>query len=171
MNPIIEINDETFQRNLNLLKGKMSDLTPFFRDIGNLIENQARSSFDKEAAPSGASWKPSQRKVKKGGKTLTKDGHLVGSLNHKYGRNFATIGVNRPYAGAHQFGGIYKISVPAHQRKMTHVWGKKVPAYTQHVRAHTRTINMPKRAYLPENESQIKWAQVQEIFNFYMNNY
>lgn len=163
MTPVIEIEIDHFQTHISKLKERMSDLKPFFRDIAALIENQSRRSFDTETSPSGDKWKPSHRKIKKGGKTLTESGHLVGSLNYRYGENFAVIGVNRPYAGIHQFGGQYSIKVPAHKRQVA-AWKTKKQVY---VRTHTKNINMPKRAYLP-NQSQIKWEQVEEIFNFYM---
>jgi phage virion morphogenesis protein len=163
MTPVIEIKVEQFQEYLSVLRKRMSNLEPFFRDIGNLIENQSRRSFDLETAPSGNNWKPSRRKIKRGGKTLTESGALVGSLNYRYGKDFAEIGVSRTYAAIHQFGGQYSIKVPAHKRKSA--WKKGAPVY---VRAHTRNINMPKRAYLPENQSQIKWEQVQELFHNYM---
>lgn len=38
------------------------------------------------------------------GKTLNRTGDMRRSLSVRYGRDFALVGVNAPYAAAHQFG-------------------------------------------------------------------
>jgi phage virion morphogenesis protein len=61
--------------------------------------------FRTEMGPDGQKWKPSLRARITGGRTLTKDGHLSGSISARHGRDYAEWGVNRIYAAIHQFGG------------------------------------------------------------------
>lgn len=78
------------------------------RDIATLGENTTRERFRTETAPDGSKWKPSLRAQLHGGKTLTLDGHLSGSVSSQSGAGFAEWGVNRIYAAIHQFGGTIK---------------------------------------------------------------
>jgi len=78
---------------------------PIMRDIAALGESATRLRFRLQRGPDGQRWKPSLRAQLSGGKTLTKDGHLSGSLSANAGRDFAEWGVNRIYAAIHQFGG------------------------------------------------------------------
>ncbi len=153
----VELNDNNLQHYLRHLKDKMSDLTPFFRDVATLLESQARQSFYDEKSPAGVPWKPSQRKLRKGGKTLIESGRLVGSITSKYSKRSASAGTNVFYGEQHQKGGTYTQQVSAHQRKK------------RNVRAHTRRMTMPKRAFLPERREDIDWKTISEIFENYFN--
>lgn len=79
--------------------------SPVMSDIATIGENSTRLRFRTETGPDGKQWKPSIRVQLHGGKTLTKEGHLSGSLSSNHGRDFAEWGVNRVYAAIHQFGG------------------------------------------------------------------
>jgi phage virion morphogenesis protein len=81
------------------------DGTPVMRDIATLGENTTRMRFRTETGPDGQRWKPSMRAQIHGGRTLTKDGHLAGSISSNAGKDYAEWGVNRVYAAVHQFGG------------------------------------------------------------------
>ncbi len=78
---------------------------PVMRDIAALGESATRLRFRLQRGPDGQRWKPSLRAQISGGNTLTKDGHLSGSISANAGRDFAEWGVNRIYAAIHQFGG------------------------------------------------------------------
>ncbi|MDP1681084.1 MAG: phage virion morphogenesis protein [Burkholderiales bacterium] len=78
---------------------------PAMRDIATLGESSTRLRFRTETGPDGKRWKPSLRVQLYGGKTLTKDAHLSGSVSSNHGRDFAEWGVNRVYAAIQQFGG------------------------------------------------------------------
>ncbi|HRQ87214.1 MAG TPA: hypothetical protein PLA50_00330 [Bacteroidia bacterium] len=78
------------------------------------------------------------------------------------------IGSNVAYFGAHEFGFEGAVNVPAHSREMPEVArvsssGRqyKVPAHTQNVRAHSRTMRVPRRAPLFTGLSE---DAVQEIY-------
>lgn len=81
------------------------DATPAMREIAALGESSTRLRFKQQRGPDGRRWKPSLRAQLTGGATLTKDGHLSGSIGSSAGADFAEWGVNRIYARIHQEGG------------------------------------------------------------------
>ncbi|MDO8932925.1 MAG: phage virion morphogenesis protein [Rhodocyclaceae bacterium] len=81
------------------------DASPAMADIAAHGENSTRMRFRTETAPDGTPWKASLRARITGGRTLTQDGHLSGSVSGSHGRDFAEWGVNRIYAAIQQFGG------------------------------------------------------------------
>ncbi len=76
--------------------------------IASRGENSTRLRFRDQVGPDGQRWKPSLRAQLSGGRTLTQDGHLAGSISSRYGKDFAEWGVNRIYAAIHQFGGVIR---------------------------------------------------------------
>ena len=100
-----QIDDAQLHAGLRSLIALGRDAGPVMADIATLGERSTRRRFDTESGPDGQKWKPSLRARIPGGRTLTKDGHLVGSISGRHGRDFAEWGVNRIYAAIHQFGG------------------------------------------------------------------
>ncbi len=87
------------------LSDKLSDLSTSMRIIAFYGENKTRKSFATETNPAGKPWLPSQRKLERGGKTLTLTGALASSTSSRYSATSATWGTNRPqYDYVHQFG-------------------------------------------------------------------
>lgn len=82
--------------------------TPLLQDLAFLGENSTRERFSSQTGPDGQRWKPSLRAQLTGGKTLTQDGHLAGSISSYVNDKSAVWGVNRIYAAIHQFGGTIK---------------------------------------------------------------
>lgn len=83
--------------------------------IAALGESSTRLRFVNETGPDGKRWPQSLRARLHGGKTLTLDGHLSGSISARSGESFAEWGVNRVYAAIHQFGGEIR---PRHKRAL-----------------------------------------------------
>ena len=81
---------------------------PALREVASLGESTTRMRFRLQVGPDGHRWKPSIRALVTGGKTLTKDGHLSGSIGSNAGKDFAEWGVNRIYAKIHQDGGVIR---------------------------------------------------------------
>lgn len=108
MDAWITVEDLRLRGALNALIALGKDATPAMQDIATIGENSTRMRFRTETGPDGVKWKPSLRAQLVGGRTLTKDGHLAGSINGRAGKDFAEWGVNRPYAAAHQFGAVIK---------------------------------------------------------------
>lgn len=101
----IKVEDAGVLAALRALAGRLTDMTPINEEIAALGESSTRLRFRTATAPDGTPWKPSLRATVSGGRTLTKDGHLSGSISARHGRDFAEWGVNRIYAAIHQFGG------------------------------------------------------------------
>jgi len=99
-----KIQFDEIQRQLQLLHEKTGNLTPAMRDISMLLESQSRLTFATETDPTGVPWLSSKRKMKWGGKTLTKSGRLAWSIRGAYGKNWAEVGTNVIYARTHQLG-------------------------------------------------------------------
>lgn len=112
-----EIEDGGIRKKLAALIALGRDPSPAMRDIATYGENSTRERFRMQISPSGERWKPSLRVQLHGGKTLTKDGHLAGSISSRSGRSFAEWGSNRVYAAIHQLGGKAgrgrKVTIPA----------------------------------------------------------
>lgn len=101
----IDSNLPQVQRLFQAIRQFGGDLQPLLADIAFLGENSTRERFRSQAGPDGARWKPSLRAQLRGGKTLTKDGHLGDSISSGVEGKSAVWGVNRIYAAIHQFGG------------------------------------------------------------------
>lgn len=103
-----KVDDAQVLSSLRLLIALGRDASPAMADIAAHGENSTRMRFRTETAPDGTPWKASLRARITGGRTLTQDGHLSGSVSGSHGRDFAEWGVNRIYAAIQQFGGIIR---------------------------------------------------------------
>lgn len=101
----IHVDDAAVLAALRRLAGVFDDRSEIAKEIAALGENATRLRFRTETAPDGTRWKPSLRAQISGGRTLTKDSHLVDSISSKSGADFAEWGPNLIYAAIHQFGG------------------------------------------------------------------
>jgi len=111
----IDSNLPMVQRLFKAMQQMGANPQPLLKDIAFLGENSTRDRFRRETGPDGVRWKPSQRVQEKGGKTLTKDGHLGDSISSRVDGKAAVWGVNRIYAAIHQFGG--KIDIAARSQQ------------------------------------------------------
>lgn len=100
-----QIDDAQLHAGLRNLIVLGRDASAVMADIAAVGESSTRMRFRTETGPDGQKWMPSLRARITGGRTLTKDGHLSGSISGRHGRDFAEWGVNRIYAAIHQFGG------------------------------------------------------------------
>ena len=108
MHARIEIDDDQLRGALLRLMALGNNPAPAMQDIAALGESSTRLRFRTQTGPDGMRWKPSLRAQMSGGNTLTRDGHLSGSINKRSGADFAEWGVNRIYAAIHQFGGVIR---------------------------------------------------------------
>lgn len=137
-----DIKDDVVVGALSRLLALGSDLTPVMREVANLGEMATRLRFRTQTGPDGQRWKTSLRAQLVGGRTLTKDGHLSGSISGNAGRNFAEWGVNRIYAAIHQFGGVIKAKASGALKFMLPNGGFAV----------VKAVRMPARPYLGASE-------------------
>lgn len=108
MDAWMKLDDAEIRAGLMNLIAFGRDPSPAMADIAALGESSTRMRFRTQTGPDGTRWKPSLRAQISGGRTLTKDGHLSGSVGSGSGRDYAEWGVNRIYAAIHQFGGVIK---------------------------------------------------------------
>lgn len=115
---------------------------PALLDIAKLGEESTRLRFRLQRGPDGQQWKPSIRAQVSGGRTLTKDGHLSGSISSNAGKDFAEWGVNRIYARIHQEGGVIKAKAGGALKFRIPGGGFAV----------VKAVRMPARPYLGVND-------------------
>jgi phage virion morphogenesis protein len=100
----IQVEDRALNTRLRELLALGTHMAPLMADIAALGEAATRLRFNTETGPDGARWKPSLRARITGGRTLTQDGHLAGSISSGSSNTTAEWGVNRIYAAVQQFG-------------------------------------------------------------------
>lgn len=125
---------------------------PAFQEVAALGEAATRLRFRTQTSPDGQRWKPSLRAQLTGGRTLTKDGHLSGSVSSNAGKDFAEWGVNRIYAAIHQFGGMIKA-------KAAGALKFRLP---NGAFAVVKAVRMPARPYLGVNDDDR--ADILDVF-------
>lgn len=147
------------EKSLAGLAARFGDLTGLMQDIGNFLESDTLDRFDTETAPDGSRWTPSARAKRDGGKTLTDNSLLRGSITHEASATSVRLGTNKVYGGIHQFGFDGQVTVQAHQRTIYQAFGRSLKApVTFSVNAFERLLKMPARPYLglsPEAEIEI----------------
>jgi len=144
-------------RLLQDLTGRLQDLTPVMRDIGEILVEHIKENFREGTAPDGTRWKPSVRAMKEGGKTLIDTGVLRNSFHARPVRRSVHVGTADVRAAVHQFGakagsfGTVEVLGREHFRRR----GGKEPV---RVRAHTRRQRLPwgdipARPFMPDPDA------------------
>jgi phage virion morphogenesis protein len=108
----LRVDDSEVQQALSRLAGRMANLTPVFKNIGEYMTLSILERFDDEVDAEGNKWaaltvatiarKQKKRKILK---ILQQDGDLRRTIIYKAGANKVEIGTNRIYGAIHQFGG------------------------------------------------------------------
>lgn len=98
---------DAVKKRLNELLGRVSNLSPIMRAIGDRVVKQTKRRFESGGpSPDGRPWKKPTTPNPKRIRTLTVSGHLRDSIRYQLqGSNAVAIGTNRSYAAIHQFGG------------------------------------------------------------------
>jgi phage virion morphogenesis protein len=101
---------ENLSAALNQVAASAGDMTPAMKEIAVYLERVTKLRFEREEGPDGVAWRPSQRAIEEGGRTLTLTGDLQSSIGSAYAADFAEVGPERSfgaavYAAIHQFGG------------------------------------------------------------------
>ena len=132
--------------------------------IKSIMEHETgllKERFESETAPDGSRWKPSLRKLLKGGKTLTDTGKLKRSIGNYASSERGAFGTNTPlYEKSHQFGvTIRPVRAPALAFRLAS--GKFVK---------TQKSVLPRRAFLPVDGDEIdvkEWFRItiEHLFN------
>jgi phage virion morphogenesis protein len=94
------------------LAGRMRDLTPVTRDMGERMEYSIEENFRRGGRPER--WEPSKKAE---GMTLIETARLKNSITYRADRKGLSVGTNVIYARIHQLGGKagkgHKVTIPA----------------------------------------------------------
>lgn len=154
----ITIEDGQVKALLGRLAGRMKNLTPAMRGIGEIVRTSVERNFAASGRPE--KWKESGRVKAKGGQTLSDRGRLRRSFTVRGYPDRAEVGTNVKYAAIHQSGYYGYVDVKRHIRrvKSRDVMGKidiagemkrrKIAKGIGYVRAHERFMQMPARPFL-----------------------
>lgn len=112
----IEVDHEAVSLLVGSLNRKLSDMTPFFEGVGQILVDSIHRNFEEGGRYSevgdwrggGEKWEPNAPatlKKKKGPKVLFEQGHLFDSVNYAADSYGVAVGSNLAYAAIHSFGG------------------------------------------------------------------
>lgn len=165
----IDVDDAPALAILGQLGALMSDLTPVMQDIGaGMVSRIITDRFEQGRGPGGLPWKPSQRALREGGKTLVDRARLLQSISFNATPRSVEVGSNVVYAAIHQFGGAinqraYARKVAFRRVKSKNAAGETITrslfarmrgakthkrVTTQAVEFPARSISMPARPFL-----------------------
>lgn len=107
----IEINDAAVLGAFSQVSDRLSDLTPYFQDLGEHLVRRIDDGFRNEVDPYGSGWAPLaastlKEKVrrKRIQKILQSRGTMRSTLIYQAGRDRLVVGFNVYYAAFHQRG-------------------------------------------------------------------
>ena len=133
------------------------DFTPAMAAISATMATGVDDRFQGEHGPDGTPWKPSQRVIESGGKTLQirgMRGGLLGNLlgNAGYDSISAWIGTNLRYAAIHQLGGQIRAK-PVSKGGKGYLWIKG-KTRADGSRLTVGSVTMPVRPFLGFGETE-----------------
>lgn len=134
---------------LALLADRFGDLQPLMETIGMLTEVDIQENFAAERSPEGVPWRPSQRALREGGKTLQDSRRLFLSIQSRATARSVETGTNVIYAARQHAGFSGSERVASHKRTMRQVFGVRLASPIEvAVGAFTRQVNTPARAFV-----------------------
>ena len=106
----IEVDDRGIRKLLLNLQKRMKDMTPVFREIGEIILESVQNNIREGESPDGKSWPQSIRAKVEGGQTLMDTPDAPFQQPERPGRESTqvTVGSNWKYAHVHQLGAIIR---------------------------------------------------------------
>lgn len=100
----ITIEDGQVRAMLGKLAGRLQNMTPVMRNIGEIVRTSVERNFEAGGRPD--KWPLSGRVKKEGGQTLSDTGRLRRSFTVRAYNDRAEVGTNVKYAAIHQLGGV-----------------------------------------------------------------
>lgn len=110
MSLTVSVDSKSLSAVLDKLYQLTGDMAPVMSAIGMEMESRISARFESESDPLGAAWMPWKESTVKnypeGGNKRLLDcfGDMLGSLNHSYDAQSATIGFGDPKAAYHEWG-------------------------------------------------------------------
>lgn len=108
----LTVEDAPLRQGLQALQVQSGTLRPALLDIGKAWLNRTRARFKAEAGPGGVPWVPmaksTRRRRRQSNPKLLRASHgLFHSLHYSVSETALTLGTNKVYAAAQQFGHTY----------------------------------------------------------------
>jgi len=104
----ITINDSGARDLFKRLARRVSNMTPVFAEIGEIITESVQRNFEEKVSPEGEKWAPlaaaTKARKRHPGEILVELGTLFSSIHPEAHRDHVSIGTNIIYAAVHQFG-------------------------------------------------------------------
>lgn len=97
-----------FDKALGNAGKRLANTRALMESIGDALVTGVKTRLLNEVNPEGEKWEPSARALSQGGKTLTKDGHLLQTIDRAATPTKVMVGSNLAYARIHQLGGVIK---------------------------------------------------------------
>lgn len=148
----VTIEDRQVRAELGRLAGRLKNLTPAMRGIGEIVRRSVEQNFAAGGRPE--KWEKSHRVKEKGGQTLSDTGRLRRSFTVRGYPDRAEVGTNVKYAAIHQFGGVISARNRPYLRfKVGDQWVTK------------RSVTIPARPFLMvQNED---WGKMRRYLERY----
>ena len=164
----VKIDDREIKALFQRLQGRVKDLTPAMKVVGQIVRTSVVKNFEVGGRPQR--WKPSRRAVVEGGRTMIDTGRLMKSITSRAYRDRAEVGTNVIYAAIHQFGFEGDVEVKSHIRKVKsrdiRKGRKKIASGITVVRSHSRHMNIPARPFLMVQDED--WREIREAILEYL---
>ena len=153
----IEVNDRGLTELVSSITRHLSDMTPVFHEIGEVVAESVQRNFEEHKAPDGKKWEElspayaawKAKKGKNAADILILNRILMGSIHQKAQRDRVQVGTDVVYGAVHQFGMDKFVGVAAHGRGKWQSTGGRSGATTQTgVRTHLRDMFIPARPFL-----------------------
>jgi phage virion morphogenesis protein len=120
----IEFSDKALLRQLERLQDQMEDLAPFYKNVGEHIQEVTPQNFENETAPDGTPWEKlspvtlAAREERGTGSTIYREyGDFIGSINYQASSDDFRWGTNDVRGRIFQLGGKAgrgkKVTLPA----------------------------------------------------------
>lgn len=121
----IKVDDASVRRALSTLSGRVGQLWPALKNIGEYMVRSTWERFDAQKDPGGTPWAPLKNTTllrKRGSKILIETSRLRDSIVYKVSEREVAIGTNVVYAAIHQFGGKTKPTTIRAKSKKALFW-------------------------------------------------
>ena len=171
----IEIEKEQVINLLSEVESRTRNLQPAMGLISLIVKRSIVQNFNSEGRPKP--WKPSQRVLKEGGKTLSDTSILKTSFQETSTPLSAEVSTTIEYAAIHNFGGtinrkarqsnLFFKQFKSGKRKGKTLFSKESKAsFGKQVQSRAYTIKMPQREFMMVQEED--WENIRDKISNYL---
>lgn len=167
----VAIEDKEVVETLKDIYFKTKNLKPAMHLISLIVKKSIIDNFSAGGRP--IAWKPSQRVLKYGGKTLIDTGNLRASFEVRADETSATVYTNTAYAAIHNFGGEIKIKAKVqpiffkkYKKGKVRFSKESKATFGKKVNFGAYTITMPRREFMLVQEED--WPEIRNQLSEYI---